>query len=38
LADEPTDRTAIEATVAALNVSPSQPNLFTGDFANADEL
>jgi hypothetical protein len=38
LADETTDRAAIEATVVALNVSLSQPNLFTGDFANADEL
>jgi hypothetical protein len=37
-ADETTDRVAIEATVAALNTSPSQPNLFTRDFANADEL
>ena len=38
LADETTDRAAIEATVVALNVSLSQPNLFTGDFTNADEL
>jgi hypothetical protein len=37
-ADETTERAAIEATVAALNTSPSRPNLFTGDFANADEL
>jgi hypothetical protein len=37
-ADETTERAAIEATVAALNTSPSQPNLFTRDFANADEL
>jgi hypothetical protein len=37
-ADENTERAAIEATVAALNTSPFQPNLFTGDFANADEL
>lgn len=37
-ADETTDRAGIEATVAALNISSSQPNLFTGDFANADEL
>jgi hypothetical protein len=36
--DETTERVAIEATVAALNTSPSQPNLFTGDFANANEL
>jgi hypothetical protein len=38
LADETTDRAAIEATVVALNVSLSQPNIFTGDFTNADEL
>jgi hypothetical protein len=37
-ADETTDRAAIEATVAALNISPSQPNLFTKEFVNADEL
>ncbi len=37
-ADETTGRAAIEATVASLNTSPSQPNLFTSDFANADEL
>jgi hypothetical protein len=37
-ADETAERSAIEATIAALNASPSQTNLFTGDFTNADEL
>jgi hypothetical protein len=37
-ADETIERASIEATVAALNASPFPPNLFTGDFANADEL
>jgi hypothetical protein len=37
-ADEPAERSAIEATIAVLNNSPSLPNLFTRDFANADEL
>jgi hypothetical protein len=37
-ADETTDRAGIEATVAALNISPSQPNLFTGDFADIDKV
>jgi hypothetical protein len=37
-ADETADRAAIEATVAALNKSPSLPSLFAKDFANANEL
>jgi hypothetical protein len=37
-ADETADRAAIEATVAALNTSPSLPSLFAKDFANANEL
>jgi len=37
-ADEAADRAAIEAKLAALNISPSQPNLFTGDFADTDKL
>jgi hypothetical protein len=37
-ANETTERAAIEATVAALNTSPSQSTLFTGNFANADDL
>jgi hypothetical protein len=37
-ADETAERSAIEATIAVLNTSPSLPNLFTADFANADEL
>jgi hypothetical protein len=37
-ADETAERSAIEATIAKLNTSPSLPSLFTGDFANADEL
>jgi len=36
-ADEAADRTAIEATVAALNTQPG-PNIFTADFPNAAEL
>lgn len=37
-ADETADRAAIEATLAALNASPSLPSLFAKDFANANEL
>ena len=36
-ADEAADRTAIEATVAALN-NPLASNIFTADFPNAGEL
>jgi hypothetical protein len=37
-ADEAADRTAVEATISALNSSPSRPELFTADFPNAAEL
>jgi hypothetical protein len=37
-ADEAADRTAIEATISALNSLPSRPDLFTADFPNAAEL
>jgi hypothetical protein len=37
-ADETTDRAAIETTIAALSSLPTLSNLFTADFANADEL
>lgn len=37
-ADEAADRVAIEATVAGLNTTPSLPNLFAKNFANANEL
>jgi len=38
-ADEAADRSAIEATVSALNAPPSSPsNLFTVDFPNAADL
>ena len=36
-ADEASDRTAIEAIVAALNAPPAS-NIFTADFPNAGEL
>lgn len=37
-ADEAADRSAVEATISALNSSPSRPDLFTADFPNAAEL
>ena len=37
-ADEAADRTAVEATMSALNVTPARPELFTADFPNAAEL
>ena len=37
-ADEAADRAAVEATISALNSSPSRPDLFTADFPNAAEL
>ena len=37
-ADEAADRASVEATVAALNDSPTPSNIFTADFPNAAEL
>ena len=37
-AEEAADRAAIEATVAALNTSPTPSNIFIADFPNAAEL
>lgn len=37
-ADEVADRAAVEATISALNFTPSRPELFTSDFPNAAEL
>jgi hypothetical protein len=37
-ADEVADRAAIEKTIAALNVWPARPSLFTADFEDFDTL
>jgi hypothetical protein len=37
-ADEAADRAAVEATVSALNTSPTPSGIFTADFPNASEL
>jgi hypothetical protein len=37
-ADEAADRSAVEATISALNSSPSRLDLFTADFPDAAEL
>ena len=37
-ADEAADRASVEATVSALNNSPTPSNIFTADFPNAAEL
>jgi len=37
-ADEAADRAFVEATISALNTSPSRPDLFSAGFPNAAEL